>query len=255
MSAPVIHPENLLEKFAEGALTPHEHELLQEHLADCVACRFELVVRADLETEAETLEFDHISTRQLLLTLPPSQLTAAQPAAGLIAAGPLATGQLGPPEGELNAITPIAVRRRPWRRTLAITAAALGLASGAAALVATQAPSTPHALEVSARPADPVGQAAVRQRAPKSPRPADPEAQAPGAADAALAAPGKARASEPARQRGATPASRAATSSAEADETLTAAQLFSEANQARRASDAARATALYRLLQRKYPSS
>jgi len=41
----VIHPENLLEKFAEGGLTPNEHHLLQEHLSGCAACRFELLAR------------------------------------------------------------------------------------------------------------------------------------------------------------------------------------------------------------------
>jgi TolA-binding protein len=236
-----IHPENLLEKFAAGGLTPNEHDLLQEHLAGCVACRFELLVRADLETEAEALEFDHISTRQLLLALPEAHSLSAP----LLAAAPLEPLQKdpAPAPGDLQKLA--GGRRRPWRRVVAITTAALGLASGAAALVATQVPSAQRTLDVALRTSSAPSthgisaKLSARQRAATAAAPVAPAVQP----------------DEPARQRASAPAPRAPRAPAQADEALTAAQLFSDANQARRASNPARATQLYRLLQRKFPAS
>lgn len=252
-----IHPENLLEKFAEGGLTPNEHHLLQEHLAGCVACRFELVVRADLEIEADALEFDQValsSTSQLsALRVSASELDALR-----------ARAHVGDGEQQLTRVgAPVSIRRRSWRRVVAITAAALGLASGAAALVGTQLPSTPtHALDVTRAQGGSIGRSGSVERGgsvgrgasntPDAPRPpAESDTKAPEAA----ALPAAVRAAAPARERKTPTSSPADVSRGQADETLTAAQLFSDANQARRASDSGRATQLYRLLQRKFPGS
>lgn len=229
MSSPDIHPENLLEKFTAGGLTPNENSLLQEHLAGCAACRFELIVHADLETEAEALEFDRVSTRQLLLALP-----RASHALPLSEPGPVAT----------MPATPVpSLRRVHRRRAIALTVAALALASGAAALVATQhSPSVPQTLSVVVQ-------------SPHAPTPA----QKPRASRAPTArpepAPTPAVQAEEAPTRSAKNPRLPATPSAQDDGELTAAELFSNANQARRASDPARATRLYRLLQRKFPGS
>ena len=244
MSAPDIHPENLLEKFAAGGLNPNEHELVQEHLAGCSACRFELLVRADLETEADVLEFDRISTRQLLLALPMAHSGILPSTESL----PIAS--LGADDGR-----PALRRRRPWRRVVAITAAALGLASGAAALVATQVPNVSRTLDVTARPSTPTtpkqqhdrgrGTAAARpQTAPPQPSLSALPLQSVPAETAPVQA----------SERPTSAASRA-DALRKNDDALSAAQLFSDANQARRASNPARATELYRLLQRKFPRS
>lgn len=242
MSAPDIHPENLLEKFAAGGLSPNEHELVQEHLVGCSACRFELLVRADLETEAEALEFDRISTRQLLLALPMAQ------SIGLPSAESLPTAPLGPVHD-----APAVRRRRPWRRVVAITAAALGLASGAAALVATRVPSVSRTLDVTARPSTPTTPS-QQNDARRGTAAADPQTVAPPVS----ARPLEAVPAETAPVRAAEhtpPAASRAEALRKNDDALSAAQLFSDANQARRASNPARATELYRLLQRKFPRS
>lgn len=247
-----IHPENLLEKFAAGALTPKEHELLHEHLAACVACRFELLVRADLETEADALEFDHVSTRQLLSTLPEARTL---PGAPLLAA---ALGSQHQPARVPLQPSFIGRPRRPLRRAIAVTAAALGLASAAAALVAIQVPETSRTLDVALRaPVSPKSHGTpaslgTRQRSEAVPaEPATPSTEA--APEAPPVAKTRA-ASEPAPEAP-RPAHRSSAPKAPTDDALTAAQLFSEANEARRSSNPARATQLYRLLQRKFPTS
>lgn len=286
-----IHPENLLEKFAAGGLTPYEHNLLQEHLAACVACRFELVVRADLEIEADALEFDRVaqpsstapastapaSTAQLAALLAgrgsAAQLEALRALAHVRGDAPHSLAGSGGAPGDREpdsstelptVVAPVPIRRRSWRRVLAITGAALGLASGAAALVGTQLPksssyvldvtralgthgaadqSRPPARSVPSKPAEP--REAAEPAAESDP---DPKAREAAASPAAKQAPA------PLHERPTSAPNRAA-SRARADEALTAAQLFSEANQARRASDSVRATQLYRLLQRKFPGS
>jgi len=204
------------------------------------------------------LEFDRISTRELLLALPESSSLHQQ-------APSSSYGHAhDDPQGEPRpvAISAPAVRRRPWRRMLAVTVAALGLASGAAALVAIQVPNASRTLDVTATATTP-GAPPMAPARPHRPRAASVPAEAP-AAEAAEAAPLPAEAprsatsAKPARPR-TTAASEAADAAkddaAKADAALSAAQLFSEANQARRASNPARATELYRLLQRKFPNS
>ena len=227
MSSPDIHPENLLDKFTDGGLTPSENCLLQEHLAGCAACRFELIVRSDLEAEAEALDFDRISTRQLLLALP--EASRSLPLSHEGPASPVPT-----------------LRRVHRRRAIAIAAAALALASGAAALVATHTPSPPQTLGVVARSNTYSPTAAKKPRVPAPPAKA---------ASAPAPTPTELLGTEQTPKRNAPTPRPSDSSKADDDGELTAAELFSTANQARRASDPARATRLYRLLQRKFPGS
>lgn len=247
MSSPDIHPENLLEKLADGDLSPSESKLLQEHLSGCAACRFELMVRDDLETEAEALQFDRVSVGQLLLALPQ---------AGSLAAG----GAVSPPQGGIGTppptgaapgagVLPAAPRRFRVSR-LRITVAALALASGAAALVAVGMPSNeptpaPTVIRViqpqAAKPAKRMVREQTEPETSVGPKPA--EAPVPAAARVLT------------RTAPAAPPSDSKPTREPVSTEPTPAELFSQANQARRASDAARATQLYRVLQRKYPSS
>jgi len=241
MSSPDIHPENLLDKFSDGGLTPSENSLLKEHLAGCAACRFELMVRSDLETEAEALNFDRVSTRQLLLALPEASRS-------------LPLSQVEPAATIALPATPVPIRSRVHRRrVIAITAAALALASGAAALMTTHGPTpnAPQTLSALARGNTPAVTPAHKPKASVPSTNAVPPAAASKLAPMPRELLGVERAHKP------TAPNPRPSDSPSADEAvgLTAAELFSNANQARRASDPARATQLYRLLQRKFPGS
>lgn len=52
MSALHLHPEELLDKAAAGALSESEQARLDQHLAQCAVCRFELSARADFAAAA-----------------------------------------------------------------------------------------------------------------------------------------------------------------------------------------------------------
>lgn len=51
MSLSNLHPEELLDKDASGALSDAERALLEAHLSRCAACRFERAARADFAAE------------------------------------------------------------------------------------------------------------------------------------------------------------------------------------------------------------
>jgi hypothetical protein len=53
MSAPDIHPEDLLDRAKRGSLAAPEQRLLDKHLAQCSACRFELAVAPALYGQIE----------------------------------------------------------------------------------------------------------------------------------------------------------------------------------------------------------
>jgi TolA-binding protein len=196
-------------------------------------CRFELRVRADLETEADALEFQQLPAQRLLASLVWPQL-----------------------------------RRTPrWRRSkrsFVVILAALGLASGAFALVsASSAPPDPRSLaeppeanEQSAKTlASPVV-AKTRERKP-GPTPAAASGnklQADEPVKSKLAG-GPAIAISKLRHAADAAAPPMAASNAKPLAEATAAQLFAKANRARRASDAVRASSLYALLQSKFPAS
>jgi hypothetical protein len=66
MSAPDLHPEELLDKAAAGTLTESERAFFDAHLSQCTVCRFELQARRDFQAfEAPGLEVDNLVARAL----------------------------------------------------------------------------------------------------------------------------------------------------------------------------------------------
>jgi anti-sigma factor RsiW len=53
MTAPQIHPEDLLDRARQGFLGTDERRLLEKHLARCSACRFELSLAPALYAELD----------------------------------------------------------------------------------------------------------------------------------------------------------------------------------------------------------
>ena len=71
MSAPQIHPEDLLDRARRGSLASDEQRLLQRHLSQCVACRFELSLSPGLYAHvALGAEDDAILDRALAKSSP-----------------------------------------------------------------------------------------------------------------------------------------------------------------------------------------
>ncbi len=66
MTAPDLHPEELLDAAAAGALSAEEQARLDLHLAACPACRFELQARADFAAmPLPSMPVDQLVTRAL----------------------------------------------------------------------------------------------------------------------------------------------------------------------------------------------
>jgi TolA-binding protein len=66
MTAPDLHPEELLDRAAAGALSADEQARLDAHLAACPACRFELKARADFAAlPLPAMAVDELVTRAL----------------------------------------------------------------------------------------------------------------------------------------------------------------------------------------------
>jgi TolA-binding protein len=66
MTAPDLHPEELLDAAAAGALSTEEQARLDLHLAACPACRFELQARADFAAmPLPSMAVDELVTRAL----------------------------------------------------------------------------------------------------------------------------------------------------------------------------------------------
>lgn len=55
MSAPDLHPEDLIERGDQGRLTSSERARLEAHIRHCIVCRVERMARMDFEREAEPL--------------------------------------------------------------------------------------------------------------------------------------------------------------------------------------------------------
>ena len=242
---PGIHPETLIDKFAAGSLTEAERELLQKHLQGCAVCRFELTVRADFADEADALE-----------AAPLDQLPAAFALTGSMMPGSMPAPERRPP-------TKRATRAR---RALTLGAAAVALASGAAALVGVLPATSAGGASSAAPVGHPRRSDSVVAKLPQSKAPPAPKATPARASlevNAAKPKPKLSASDRPSRirasarpQPAATPAESAPMLEAEEpSDAPNASQLFSEANRARRASDLSRATELYRQLQREYPGS
>jgi hypothetical protein len=77
MTAPDLHPEELLDKAARGTLSDEERAGLERHLAACAVCRFERTVRADFAAAPmPSLDVESLVTRALsgAATAPPAPL-------------------------------------------------------------------------------------------------------------------------------------------------------------------------------------
>jgi hypothetical protein len=79
MSAPDLHPEELLDKAAAGTLADGERAWLDGHLSQCAVCRFELEARKDFQSfESPGLNVDNVVARALS-GLPAAEKGATQP--------------------------------------------------------------------------------------------------------------------------------------------------------------------------------
>jgi len=263
-----IHPEELIDKLAEGSLTFAERKRLDAHLAQCSSCRFEMAVRGDLVVDALAFE------ERPALTLP----GAVRQERALSAPREGATRQA-------RSLRPRSRRRWP----LMMLAAALVLCAGGAmaavirgAVVSRWLPwsagpergessarvsatkPVPKAKRVVAGPAptiEPIASSAVpiasivAARAPEAAAVPTPVTVALARARSQLAAPDPARGVSVGAPAPVT-AVPAASNLVEASATRAAsAALFADANRARRDGNIDRAVGLYRALQSRYPNS
>ncbi|HYQ02025.1 MAG TPA: tetratricopeptide repeat protein [Polyangiaceae bacterium] len=282
-----IHPEELIDKLHDGALTAAERERLDAHLAQCSACRFEISVRSDFAEDAPMVE------ERPQLTFP----------------GSSPRERAMPQEVPAPRVSPSLRARSRRRWPLAMLAAALVLsAGGAMAAVITGAvagpwlgwSSAPKPAESSAHVSEAkptvkpkrVGSAPLAAAAPQIEASAEPVASAPSEMAqtpvAAINSPARSVAHskrsevappEPVSARAASVSSIPTAPGAGAGEVPTArfdgssrvdassprvdassprvdaASLFADANRARRDGNADRAVALYRTLQSRFPSS
>lgn len=266
-----LHPEELFDKLVDGELSPAERDRLQLHLEGCEVCRFEYAARLDFQAEALELAAAAPPTlplRPLALPLVESEPQAAVSpvprrrgrllvwglvAAALItASGAVAASVAGkqswhpfsvlfssPPTAPAVE-APAAAKKVKSALAQVATATAVAATANSSAEVAA---ATPSALDVTASaPPQPENNAARRvHHAGAETHAAAPVAVAPVALAAAAPAP-----KEDVKDAKDAPV---------AKEPSSAAKLFGEANQARRAGDIGRASGLYHLLQDQYASS
>jgi len=260
-----LHPEELFDKLLDGELLPAERERLRAHLDGCEVCRFEYAARLDFQQEALELGALGMPPALPLRPLPVAEVTEGAPSKGR--------------------------RRRSRRLVWGLAAAALISASGAVAsgvvgqsewhsvqlLMSHRAAPPEHAAPAPAKPARPRAAAssvldadaplvdAQLEEAPAlavSP-PEPPATSAMPSSDEPAKRPGS-RAAPSRRGTIAAPTSvdplgtnedAPAAKDPPAKEPTSAAKLFGEANQARRAGDIGRASGLYHLLQDQFPGS
>lgn len=107
MTAPDLHPEDLLDRELAGALTDHERAHLDAHLAACATCRFERQARADFAAlPMPSLAIDSLVTRALA-GAPVASRPRRRPSKGLIAAAVMLVGAVS--FGAIGLARPIAV--------------------------------------------------------------------------------------------------------------------------------------------------
>jgi len=224
-----LHPEELLDKHARGALSEVESVRLEVHAATCATCRFELRVRRDFADEG--------------FEPPRFTLTPAPPNA----------------VGPLSSIRSLRPRRRGLRRRVGLVALAAALVGGAsfAAYVGTarlvalseRATVATHRTPVAAkaRVTAPASVPATPPPAAENDAPRAPNSEAPAVAFTALPvaeSDGPRAARLPAR-----------TIESTVHPTASAALLFHEANVARQTGDTERAIHLYRRIEGEFPRS
>jgi anti-sigma factor RsiW len=239
-----IHPEELFDKLLDGEISAAERERLRVHLDACEVCRFEYAARLDFQQEA--LQLTAMSLPPAL-PLRPLQIAESETepalqrrrarlvvwglaAAALItASGAVASGVVGKVPWQA-ATSMFSQRATPSERpALVLPKKRAPVAAPAVqALPALELPvAPPHDLAIRAR---------VALKSPASAATASGLSDVPRHADLATSKDGAAK--EPA-----------------AKEPSSAAKLFGEANQARRAGDIARASGLYHVLQEQFPGS
>lgn len=233
MSVVDIHPEELLDKCAQGMLSPSEQALLDAHLARCEVCRFELALREDLS--------DDVAARELAA---PPQLLSQVPV--------------------VTRSTPRRMRR--WSVASVVAAAVFVLAAGALASIAVprwwsgpKGAEAPTLASTSATAHD-----AKTLKAPRAPsRPVAPQAdeavpsetppvEAPPVEAARAQVPRVEAPAHAVLPRRAPSSPAPATSSGESD---SASSLFGAANRARRSGNLSLAKSLYAELQSRFPRS
>ncbi len=247
MSIVGLHPEDLFDKLVNGELSPSDQERLRQHLEACDVCRFEYAARQDFLAEALSPA----------LRAPP--VTLLRP---LVAE----------PEVPLRIAGSVAQRRRARFILLGLAAAAVVTASGAlAARMAGNGtwpglqsmfsePTVKSALRTSGRISAPSKPAVAPQ--PEAPAATPSTDPSPLASSSRMGAPPRElrpeRSVSPGAGRPAAkaqPLSDSAVHDSRAQELSSAAQLFADANEARRAGDIGRASKLYHLLQQQYAGS
>ena len=219
MSIADLHPEELLDKHARGLLSEQERTRLAAHVATCAVCRFELSARDDFASEASAM--------------------LGAPADTKHPAPDSSTEELGPAPRLAGRS-----RRRAW--VVGVAAALIGgisfaaLSSGVLRSERTTPPTPKTAAHAAPSIATRAAPAPLEQAgAPKEEATTlTPPAGSPGRTDDAAQA-----------------ASREAAPAHATRTTPTAAELFRNANAARRAHDSERAIALYRELEARYPRS
>jgi len=280
-----IHPEELIDKLAEGSLTLTERERLCTHLRQCTSCRFEVAVRSDLVCDAPVFEdrpqltFAGGEPRERVAGTLPDQLLPQTvrsvrsrsrhrwPLAMLAASLVLCAG------GAMAAVMTGAVSSR-WLHWSpgpkpAVSSARVSAAKPALRLkraVPAADPKPTPTSEPSANTAPPVASvgAAPIPVAVAEPTPSVISSEATAVARPALIAPRQARQrraeAAPTRESAraavtALPAADAGAAEASTAHVHPAAVLFADANRARRDGNVDRAVGLYRALQSRYPSS
>ena len=239
-----LHPEDLFDKEAHGALTDGERARLDAHLRACSACRFERRARADFA--------DEDAAHAVVARLDLAALVAATPS---VAPAPSA-----PEPAPAPAPRPASVPPRPpvrtWARTALVAAAALLVVSvsgaGVQHWVRSLAHDAPSASETVATKA--VGTSVAAP--PSAPHGVRSSGSIPAAA---AVPPEESSTSEPpatalAPSATIVPVSLTAVAPPRAP-VVTAASLFDDAAQARRRGDHARALELHRQLEARFPTS
>ena len=119
MKSADLHPEDLIDKRVRGALTAEEGAILEQHLARCGVCRFELAARDELALEDAGEPTDE------------DVAAAIAGALGAVKSAPKPAASDAPEESAPAAMVPA---RRRWRVAGAmLVAAALMIGSAATA--------------------------------------------------------------------------------------------------------------------------
>jgi len=275
-----IHPEELIDKLAEGALTSAERERLDAHLGQCSSCRFEIAVRADLtqdapvfdvrpqltfaggaprERAAETpreLPSPQISLsvrarsrrRWPLVMLAAALVLCAGGAMGAVISGAVSGRWLHwspQPKPAGSSVRVVAAKpSSKQKRAVTVPAESVPLGVASVASVASMPLGVASVASVSSKASAAPTAVAVARRSMQAPVPARRAEAAHASAESARAA-----------SAGAFPALPAAGPTEVSAPRVDAASLFADANRARRDGNADRAVGLYRALQSRYPSS